>query len=351
MTTQLPAAIPKTIPAARRALDAMAVELDAAETYEAILTIKRKAKAFKLLCREVDEITIRASEVVVLAQHRIGQELTVVTSSKPGRFKKGDMPSRFRMVDLVGCRKRAYRYKQLGSHPKALVTAMIGKLKREGTDITSTGVLKLISEAQLKRRRQANYAASTKNGCTIADLNSLISQGKRFSTIYIDPPLELETSTERSRDRSPERHYDVWSVDKIKRLPIAALAAKSSTLLLWCVSHRLPDALDIIASWGFNYSTIAFNWIKTNRDGSVFTGMGSWTRGGSELCLLATRGTPKRLDYGVGQVIHAPIGQHSAKPAEVRHRIERLVAGPYLELFSRHVANGWTCWGNEIKRR
>jgi N6-adenosine-specific RNA methylase IME4 len=31
----------------------------------------------------------------------------------------------------------------------------------------------------------------------------------------------------------------------------------------------------------------------------------------------------------------------------VRERIERLVAGPYLELFARETAPGWHCWGNQ----
>ena len=65
--------------------------------------------------------------------------------------------------------------------------------------------------------------------------------------------------------------------------------------------------------------------------------MGYWTRANTEFCLLATKGAPLRLAEDIHQVVLAPVGEHSAKPQEVRSRIERLLAGPYLELFARSV--------------
>jgi hypothetical protein len=89
--------------------------------------------------------------------------------------------------------------------------------------------------------------------------------------------------------------------------------------------------------------------VKQNRDGEgLHTGMGRWTRSNSEPCLLATRGNPLRLDMGVHQVIETPVGEHSEKPAEAPARIERLLAGSYLELFARAERPGWTTWGNEV---
>jgi N6-adenosine-specific RNA methylase IME4 len=40
--------------------------------------------------------------------------------------------------------------------------------------------------------------------------------------------------------------------------------------------------------------------------------------------------------------------EHSRKPDCVRERIERLVAGPYLELFARETKEGWECWGDQV---
>ena len=78
--------------------------------------------------------------------------------------------------------------------------------------------------------------------------------------------------------------------------------------------------------------------------------MGYWTRANAEMCLLATRGSPQRLAMDVPQVIIAPVGEHSQKPEEARRRIERLLNGPYLELYGRKPVDGWTVWGDQIVR-
>jgi N6-adenosine-specific RNA methylase IME4 len=127
------------------------------------------------------------------------------------------------------------------------------------------------------------------------------------------------------------------------------LAAEDCCLFLWGTRPMLPEALEVIAAWGFTYKTEAFTWIKVNREKprKPRMGLGYWTRANTEPCLLATRGTPKRLHKDVGQVIAEPIREHSRKPDCVHERIERLVPGPYLELFARQSWPGWTMWGNE----
>jgi N6-adenosine-specific RNA methylase IME4 len=110
----------------------------------------------------------------------------------------------------------------------------------------------------------------------------------------------------------------------------------------------LPVAFEVIAAWGFTYKTDAFVWVKQNRSGAgLFTGMGYWTRSNAELCLLATRGRPQRRNRDVRQIILSPVQEHSRKPDEAAYRIQRLVAGPYLELYARRPNPGWRVWGNE----
>jgi MT-A70 len=70
-------------------------------------------------------------------------------------------------------------------------------------------------------------------------------------------------------------------------------------------------------------------------------GLGFWTRANPEQCLLATRGNPKRINRDVAELIIAPLREHSRKPGEVYDRVERLVAGPYCELFARQHRPGW----------
>lgn len=163
-----------------------------------------------------------------------------------------------------------------------------------------------------------------------------MSERDGYSAIYADPPWRFATYSAKGKGRSPEAHYDCMSLDDIKALPVADLAAPDCCLFLWVTNPTLPQALDVMAAWGFTYKTVAFCWIKPR-----FMGLGYWTRANAELCLLGTRGKPKRRSASVRMLVESPRLQHSRKPDEVRAGIERLVTGPYVELFARETAPGW----------
>ena len=133
-------------------------------------------------------------------------------------------------------------------------------------------------------------------------------------------------------------------------LPVAELAAKDSALFLWVTFPNLPHAFEVIRAWGFTYKTVAFVWVKRNKASpGYFVGMGYWTRANAEMCLLATKGAPKRQAANVCQIIDAPIEQHSRKPDETRRRIVALMGDlPRVELFARQEPKGWKVWGNEV---
>jgi N6-adenosine-specific RNA methylase IME4 len=172
----------------------------------------------------------------------------------------------------------------------------------------------------------------------------------KYGVIYADPPWRFEVWSDGGKDRSAENHYPTMTFDQIAALPVDDLAAPDCALFLWAVMPQLAEALTLIEAWGFTYKTCGFNWVKTNGDGSPAMGMGYWTRSNAEICLLATRGQPKRLAADVRQVVLAPRGAHSAKPDRIAADIERLVAGPYVELFRRGEARpGWDAWGNEFQ--
>lgn len=171
-----------------------------------------------------------------------------------------------------------------------------------------------------------------------------------FATILADPPWKYATWSAKGLGKSAEQHYATMTIEDIKALPVADMAARHAVLLLWVTRTHLPLAFDVIADWGFTYKSIGFVWLKLENGHPVF-GMGHWTRANVELCLLATRGRPKRLKGDVEELIGAEIGDHSAKPYEQYRRIERLVDGPYLELFSQLSVPGWAAWGNRVGAR
>lgn len=170
-----------------------------------------------------------------------------------------------------------------------------------------------------------------------------------YRTILADPPWPFQTWSDKGKGRSPERHYRTMSIFDIGALPVATLAGENAVLFLWTTWPNLRNALDVIRAWGFSYKTCAFDWVKTTKEGRPLIGCGYWTRQNSEPCLLATRGSPKRLKADIRQAIIEPRREHSRKPDCVRERIQRLVAGPYLELFARSRCPGWDAWGDQVK--
>ena len=171
-----------------------------------------------------------------------------------------------------------------------------------------------------------------------------------FSVVYADPPWRFDLYNNETGNNWVGDHYPLMDEDAIHALPVAGLCAKDCVLFLWGTWPTLPRAVRTVDAWGFKFKTVAFVWVKTNKDGSPFLGMGYWTRSNTEFCLLATRGSPRRVSCAVPQLVFATRGRHSAKPAEVRDRIVRLIGDvPRVELFARGPApEGWTAWGNEV---
>ena len=172
-----------------------------------------------------------------------------------------------------------------------------------------------------------------------------------YGVILADPPWSWKSWSAKGEGRSAKKHYTVMEPVDLCDLPVADHAGRDSVLFMWAISSMLGDALKLIDAWGFTYKTLGFAWIKTNnKSGSLFWGLGYHTRQNAELCLLATRGKPKRKSGGVHQIIMSPRRQQSRKPDEIYERIEALYPGPYLEMFRRTDRDGWDAMGNEAGR-
>lgn len=187
-----------------------------------------------------------------------------------------------------------------------------------------------------------------------------------FKAIVADPPWRFKTwnkaTSVKARDSSKSArvgavvHYSTMTIEDISALPVGDLAADDCCLFLWASWPMLKDALAVLDRWEFEYKTCAFDWMKAHTeqmdmfrdDADALMGMGYWTRANSEPCLLATRGKPRRKCADVRMGVIEPRREHSRKPDCVNGRIERLVDGPYLDLFARVERPGWTVWGNQV---
>ncbi len=188
---------------------------------------------------------------------------------------------------------------------------------------------------------------------------SQVQEAGGFPIIYADPPWSYQ---DKACIGAAETQYGTMRPEAIRALPVAQLAAKDAVLFLWATYPKIEEALALIPAWGFTYKSIAFQWVKYYKGGTPFFGLGRWTRGNTEPCLLAVKGKPKRIHNGVSQliesidddfdgaVLQALVGRHSAKPPEVRDRIVTLMGDvPRLEMFARSPTPGWDVWGNEVE--
>jgi len=172
---------------------------------------------------------------------------------------------------------------------------------------------------------------------------------KKYQIIYAAPPWYFKNYNDNTATRWVGEHYKIMELDDIKKLPVSKITDKDSILFLWVTFPFLDKAFEVIKSWGFKYKTVAFVWIKTNKEKSLFTGMGYWTRSNAEICLLATKGKPKRISNNVHQIIVSNRRKHSEKPPETRERIVELIGeSSRIELFARNSIDNWDCWGDEI---
>jgi len=173
---------------------------------------------------------------------------------------------------------------------------------------------------------------------------------KKYQIIYADPPWHFKVYSEKGHnDRYRGCPYPVMEKESIKKLNIPS--DKDSILFLWATYPNLLEALEVIKAWGFTFKTVAFTWVKQNPSGNGYHfGLGYWTRANPEICLLATKGHPKRIDCNVANLIISPREKHSKKPDDIKNRIVKLMGDlPRIELFARQKTEGWDVWGNEVE--
>jgi N6-adenosine-specific RNA methylase IME4 len=161
--------------------------------------------------------------------------------------------------------------------------------------------------------------------------------------IIADPPWRFTDSNTRG---AAERHYSTMSGEEIAAMPVKDISADDAVLGLWVPDTHLPLAMAVAQSWGYVYRHL-YVWVKVGAPGKLQIGLGHRMRKAHEVALICTRGKPKILDHGVPSACLAPRTRHSAKPEALHVALERLCAGPRLELFARTARMGWTTWGVE----
>lgn len=175
-----------------------------------------------------------------------------------------------------------------------------------------------------------------------------------YEVVYADPPWSYN---DKGINGAADKHYPTMSFRDLCTLPIGSLTAKDAVLFMWGVFPMTPEAMTLMVAWGFRFKTGGFTWVKTLKSGDPMFGLGRWTRGSVEPCWLGVKGHPHWMveNMSVRQALveefpSFQVGQHSAKPPQVRTRIETLLGDrARLELFARTRTPGWDVWGNEVE--
>ena len=204
-----------------------------------------------------------------------------------------------------------------------------------------------------------------------------------FPVLYADPPWAYDNPQDHdpTRGGTPYSQLSVRDLCALRPL-VDKVVSKDSVLLLWATMPKLPDALQLMAAWGYKYTCCPWVWVKLNPTGAVwqptknhvaintedasgigikskdvllqggvYSGMGSWVNGNAEIVLMGKRGRGcPRQSKSVKQIVFAPRGAHSAKPEEVRTRINQVFGDiPGIELFARPPkTKGWLKLGFEM---
>ncbi len=176
-------------------------------------------------------------------------------------------------------------------------------------------------------------------------------QGKKYATIYADPPWRFQNRTGKvAPEHKRLNRYATMELDEIASLPIGEIAAEKSHLYLWVPNALLPDGLAVMKAWGFEYKGNII-WEKVRKDGQPDgRGVGFYFRNVTEILLFGVRGGNNRtLAPARSQVnlIRTQKREHSRKPDEIVPIIESCSPGPYIELFARGDREGWDMWGNQ----
>lgn len=185
---------------------------------------------------------------------------------------------------------------------------------------------------------------------TVADFRNYTT-GKKYQTVYADPPWQFQNRTGKvAPEHKRLTRYSTMSLEEIKRLPVPEVTADKCHLYLWIPNALLPEGLEVMKAWGFEYKTNII-WEKTRKDGMPDgRGVGFYFRNVTEILLFGIKGDKNRtLDPGRSQVnlIRAMKREHSRKPDEFIPLIEQCSPAPFLEMFARGDRPGWDMWGNQ----
>jgi N6-adenosine-specific RNA methylase IME4 len=324
--------------------DAACRAIAEAKSVDEVKDIRDKSEAMRAYARQARNTQLEADawEIKKRAEDRLGElsaALDTMQGARTELLPEGGKKSKYSILKEVGIStSAASRYEQFNRLPTGEKEARIAK----GRAAIETG--KSVADAILRGDDKAASRAAREH--VLAGLQRALPD-KKYGVILADPEWQFEPySRDTGLDRAADNHYPTSGTDAICARPVQDIAADDCALFLCATSPMLPDALRVMAAWGFTYKSQAI-WRKDR------IGTGYWFRNQHELLLVGTRGNIPAPAPGTQwpSVIDAPVGKHSEKPDAFYELIESYFPNlPKIELNARRARAGWDSWGNEAPR-
>jgi N6-adenosine-specific RNA methylase IME4 len=327
-----------------------AAKVAEATTIDEVKQIRDAAEATRGQSKKIDlteDIAVDAAAIKVNATRQLGQLLkaTELAKGAPGNQYTGKKVVRsqaatgpLRLRDLGITKSESSRAQQVASLPATTFNKYVKECIESRQEPTTAGLLRVAKQQTVNATVLPEDHSSPR---FVRDLQKLIAEGRRFSTIYADPPWKYDNQGTRA---ATNNHYPTMTVEQIAAEPVADLAADNCHLHLWTTNGFLPAAFSIIEAFGFTYKSI-FLWVKPT------LGIGNYWRCSHEFLLFACKGHLPFRDRGQRSWIELDRQGHSEKPEEIRSLVEKVSPGPYLELYGRVVPENpaWTVYGNQLR--
>lgn len=319
----------------------MSAELARVETVQECATLAEKAKAVQTWAKHIGlslEEQNRVARFRVDCMRKAGGML--IESVRRG----GRGGSKAQLAPLGVERVDSQRWQRLARLDESLVEQFAAECNENTAEFTHAGLLRFVASIEKAAKREAATANDDAPDVVDQSLDSFVAAAsadptKRFGCVYADPPWRYGNQGTRA---ATGNHYGTMTVDEICALPVREIVAENAHLHLWTTNAFLFEAKRVMEAWGFEYKS-CFVWVKPQM------GIGNYWRVSHEFMLLGIRGDAPFLAKNEMSWAELPRGRHSAKPDDIRKRIEKVSPGPRIELFARDAFEGWSAWGNQTK--
>jgi len=281
----------------------------------------------------------------------IGKAKKVEQGKKTGRGnKKVSSPSDKTFIEPVNTQKEIAKAAKTSVGQVAMAEQVREKRpdlweQAKAGDIGISTAYRQVRRADKEAAREARREENRKKIAAVPepDQAATVADAK-FATIVIDPPWDWGDEGDQDQLGRARPDYSTMTIEQLEQLDVGGLADDDCHIYLWITNRSLPKGFRLLEAWGFRYIT-AITWVKPH------FGMGNYFRGQTEHVLFGVKGSQplKRKDVGTAFMADRGPAGHSSKPASFLELVESCSPGPYIEMFSRSLKDGWVSWGEDAK--